>query len=89
MSERERYTGAHIMMAFLGGAIAGAAIAFLTAPQSGRETRESLKGWTREARDRAGRLPHAVREASTRATQAAREAFTESLRESQRGDGEA
>jgi gas vesicle protein len=73
-------------MAFLGGAITGVAVALLTAPQSGRETRGQLLGWTHEARDKATRLPHAVREASTRATHAAREAFSEALKESERGD---
>lgn len=84
MSEREGYSGAHVLMAFLGGAMAGVAIALLTAPQSGRETRELLKEWSREARERAGRLPHAVREASSRASHAARDAFAESMRENDR-----
>lgn len=84
MNDREHYSGAHLLMAFLGGAVAGVAIALLTAPQSGRETRETLKEWGREARDRAGRLPHAMREASSRGTHAAREAFADSMREHDR-----
>ena len=81
MSENSRYTGAHLLAAFLGGAIAGAAIALLTTPQSGRETREQIRGLSGEVRDKAGRIPHAVRDASVRATHAAREAFSEALKE--------
>jgi len=44
-----------IMMAFVMGAIAGAAAALLVAPTSGSETRRVLNERAREGRDKAGR----------------------------------
>lgn len=41
-----------ILLAFLVGAVAGAAVALLYAPATGRETRELLGERTREGRDR-------------------------------------
>jgi gas vesicle protein len=64
-------------MAFLGGALGGVAIALLTAPQSGKETRQTVRGWASEARTRAGQLPSTLREVGTRAGHAAREAYAE------------
>ena len=43
-----------VMLAFLLGAVAGAAVALLYAPATGRETREFLGEKAREGRDRAG-----------------------------------
>ena len=42
-----------ILLSFLLGAVAGAAVALLYAPQSGAETREYLGERAREGRDRA------------------------------------
>ena len=42
-----------VMLAFLVGAVAGAAVALLYAPATGRETREFLGEKAREGRDRA------------------------------------
>jgi gas vesicle protein len=42
-----------ILLSFLLGAVAGAAVALLYAPASGRETREYLGERAREGRDRA------------------------------------
>jgi gas vesicle protein len=38
-------------LAFLSGGLAGAAIALLLAPQSGREAREQLRGYVRRAEE--------------------------------------
>ena len=43
-----------IMMAFVMGAIAGAATALLVAPAAGSETRRALNERAREGRDKAG-----------------------------------
>jgi gas vesicle protein len=50
-----------VLLAFLSGAVLGAVAALLLAPQSGRESREQLRGYARraeeglrEAADRAG-----------------------------------
>ena len=66
-----------LLMALLGGAAAGAAVVFFTAPRSGVETRRRIQQSANGARDAAARLPEAVRNA----TVAAREAFEETLRE--------
>jgi gas vesicle protein len=52
----------------------------LTAPRSGKETREALQDWARDARDKASRIPQAVREAVERGKQAGKEAFVESYK---------
>jgi gas vesicle protein len=38
-------------LAFLGGGLVGAAMALLLAPQSGRESREQLRGYARRAEE--------------------------------------
>lgn len=50
-----------VVAAFVLGAIAGAAVALLVAPQSGEETRRMLAEKAREGRDKAG---EAAREAA-------------------------
>ena len=54
-------------MAFLSGAALGAVAALLLAPQSGRESREQLRGYARRAednlRDLAGRAGESFEEA--------------------------
>lgn len=80
MDESNRYSGAHLLVAFLAGAAAGAIAAYLTAPQSGHETRETLRGWARDAREKAVRVPHAVRSAYDKASVAAKEAFVQALK---------
>jgi len=67
----------HFLMALLGGAAAGATVAYFTAPRSGADSRRRIQDVADEAREAATRLPIAVR----RATEAAREAFNDSLRE--------
>jgi gas vesicle protein len=71
--------GAHLILAFLAGAVTGACAALLIAPQS--ETRDSLRGWARDAESKAGRVPLAVKNAAQRASEAARTAFNEAMQE--------
>lgn len=82
----KEYTGPHLALAFLGGAAAGAAIAYFTAPKSGRELRADIRNYvddrTHDMRqlvdDRTRgvrRLPDATRAAG----QAAREAFDQTM----------
>jgi gas vesicle protein len=54
-----------ILLAFILGAVSGAAVALLYAPQSGRETRELLGEKANEARDRAAQAAAKSREAIT------------------------
>jgi gas vesicle protein len=66
----------HLFLAMLGGAAAGAAAAYLTAPRAGVETRRHLQAVADDARGTVERVPLALR----KATEAAREAFNETLR---------
>ena len=79
MNENTGSSGTQILLAFLAGAAAGAVIALLTAPRSGRETREKLGDITRDMRAKATRVPQAVGTAFDRAAKAGREAFRESF----------
>jgi len=45
---KESGSGGAILLAFVLGAVAGAAVALLTAPATGRETREFISEKTRE-----------------------------------------
>jgi gas vesicle protein len=80
MMETRSFSGAQLLTAFATGAAAGAAVAILTAPRSGKEAREALKAMARDVRGKAGRIPHAVGQAVERATLAGKEAFAESYR---------
>ncbi|MEQ1870110.1 MAG: YtxH domain-containing protein [Vicinamibacterales bacterium] len=53
MSRNNGSGGGSVLLAFVVGAISGAAVALLYAPASGRETREYLGERAREGRDRA------------------------------------
>jgi gas vesicle protein len=54
MARDESAGAGSVLLAFLLGAVAGAAVALLYAPVTGRETREFLGEKAREGRDRAG-----------------------------------
>jgi gas vesicle protein len=53
MSRDEGAGAGSVLLAFILGAVAGAAVALLYAPATGRETREFLGEKAREGRDRA------------------------------------
>jgi gas vesicle protein len=63
----DRGSAAGVVLAFLSGAALGAVAALLLAPQSGRESRERLRGYAHRAeeelRDLAGRAGEAFEEA--------------------------
>ena len=50
------------VLSFLTGALVGAAVALLTAPKTGRETREMLVGYGEDLREKARHLPEELRE---------------------------
>ncbi len=62
----ERGSSTGVLLAFLSGAALGAVAALLLAPQSGRESRQQLRGYARRAednlRDFAGRAGEAFEE---------------------------
>ena len=77
--DNDGLNGTHVLLAFLAGTVAGAAIALISAPQSGSETRESLRGFAAGAGDRAGTVPDTLRGAYGKAASAARDAFSRAL----------
>jgi gas vesicle protein len=85
MDEIHRSNPAAILLAFLAGAVSGAMVALLTAPQSGRETRSRLKDLAKDASDRASHVPQALNAAYAQASRAARQAFIEALEEQSPG----
>ena len=63
MARDEGAGAGSVMLAFLLGAVSGAAIALLYAPTSGRQTREYLGEKAREGRERAAETVEKGREA--------------------------
>ena len=63
MAKDEGAGAGSILLAFLLGAVSGAAVALLYAPATGRETREYLGEKAREGRDRAGEVAQKGRQA--------------------------
>lgn len=67
MADDRGSSAAAVVLAFVSGAALGAVAALLLAPQSGRESREQLRGYARRAednlRDLAGRAGEAFEEA--------------------------
>jgi len=61
------FTGGHLIVAAVAGAVLGAGIALLLAPKSGKETREWLAKYLQESKDIARRLPEALKQASSAA----------------------
>lgn len=81
-------SGGAVMMAFLVGAVAGAAVALLYAPAAGEETRRKLAERAREGRSRAEELMREGREFVERqrrtveeAVEHGREAFDQARRD--------
>ena len=83
MYETRSFSGMNCTMAFAAGALVGSIVAILTAPRTGRETRDALNTWTRDITDKASRLPRAVRQAVDRGREAGVQAFTDSYRTEQ------
>jgi len=59
-------SGSTLLMSFLAGAVAGAAVALLTTPKRGSEVREQIRNWASNSK---------VGDAVHRATTSARRAF--------------
>ena len=63
MADEEARGAGNVLLAFLIGALGGAAVALLYAPKSGRETREYLGEKAREGRARAAEVAAKGRDA--------------------------
>jgi gas vesicle protein len=61
MSDEKSQVG-NVLVAFLAGAAIGGGIALLTAPRSGRETREQLRGLAGETSDRIRKIAEEAEE---------------------------
>jgi gas vesicle protein len=68
-----------MLVAFMLGALAGAAVALLYAPTSGEETRRKLAEKAREGRDKAEDLARRGREAAQDFARRGREAYDAAL----------
>jgi gas vesicle protein len=82
MAKDEGAGAGSILLAFVLGAVSGAAVALLYAPATGRETRDYLGERAREGRDRAtdaaakaGQMVQQGRETLTTAIEKGREAY--------------
>jgi gas vesicle protein len=76
-----------ILMAFILGAVAGAATALLWAPHSGEETRRLLADKAREGKDRANEAAHRGREFFERQRDTVNEALERGKEAYQRARG--
>ena len=88
MARDEGAGAGSILLAFILGAVSGAAVALLYAPASGEETRRRLAEKAREGRERAGRIAREgseflqrQRENLTAAVERGREAYDQARRE--------
>jgi len=72
---RDEGSAATVVLAFLVGAVSGAALALMFAPATGEETRKFLKDKAREGRDRAADAMEKGREVVKEGREALSEAF--------------
>jgi gas vesicle protein len=72
---RDEGSAATVVLAFLVGAVSGAALALMFAPATGEETRKFLKDKAREGRDRANEAMEKGREVVKEGREALSEAF--------------
>jgi gas vesicle protein len=73
MADDRGFSPGAVGLAFLTGALVGAAVALLFAPQTGRETREQLRGYARRAEENLHELAGQAGEAFDRAVDKGRE----------------
>ena len=82
MSERtiqKGFSGGKLFVATVGGAVVGAAIGMLTAPRSGRETREWISKSANGAGAKVKGMKPALNAAYTAGSDAARDAYGEAM----------
>jgi gas vesicle protein len=77
MGDNRGFSPGAVGLAFLSGALIGAAAALLLAPKSGRETREQLRGYARKAEDGVRELADKAGQALDRAVERGLDAVQE------------
>lgn len=77
MADDRGFSAGAVGLAFLTGALAGGLVALLLAPQSGRESREQLRGYARRAEEGARELAEKAGEVVDRAVEKSREFLDE------------
>lgn len=73
MADDRGFSPGAVGLAFLTGALVGAAVALLFAPQPGRETREQLRGYARRAQENLQELAGQAGEVLDQAVEKGRE----------------
>jgi gas vesicle protein len=89
MASEQGSEGTHVLLAFLLGAVAGAAIALLYAPATGKETRTFLNEKARQGREKATDAAQKARETINRQRESlgsAIERGREAYREAREGE---
>lgn len=77
MADDRGFSAGAVGLAFLTGALVGATVALLLAPQSGRESREQLRGYARRAEEGTRELAEKAGEVVDRAVEKSREFLEE------------
>jgi gas vesicle protein len=77
MADDRGFSPGAVGLAFLSGALVGAAVALLLAPQSGRESREQLQRYARRAEENLHELTDKAAEALDKAVDKGREFIQE------------
>lgn len=72
---KDRLGGGQLLLAFVGGALAGAVAGVLLAPRSGKDTRAKMRGLAEDAKEKMAHLPRVIQEVGA----AAREAFDQGM----------
>ena len=88
MATENNWGGGSVITAFILGAACGAVAALLTAPQTGAETREQVREFTRRTGRKARNIPFELQGAWHRAVDAARHAFDEALAQADAGSSD-
>jgi gas vesicle protein len=77
MSEECSYSGSAVALGFILGGVLGASLALLFAPESGRRTRERLRGLAADVRDKTIDVSEKLQDKAEEVLERGREAFEE------------
>lgn len=73
MREESGYSAGSMLLSFILGGIVGAAVALLLTPQSGRETRQKIRDFSDDVRDRAKDYVEGMKEKVTSSVEKGKE----------------